>query len=72
MPQKQNAERVGNYVVTPLTKSAEHGLFAASVSIRRGMYDRIFQFIPSFACDMQAAQYALAEGRNMVLRNQLG
>lgn len=72
MLKKQNAERVGNYVVTPLTKSSDSGLFAASVSIRRGVYDRIVRFIPRFACDIQATQYALAEGRSMVLQNRLG
>lgn len=71
MLEKQNAERVGNYVVTPLTKTTDVGV-TASVSIRRGVYDRIFRFIPCFPCDAQAAQYALAQGRSMVLQNQLG
>ncbi|WP_376738310.1 hypothetical protein [Diaphorobacter nitroreducens] len=71
MLEKQNAERVGNYVVTPLTKTTNVGV-TASVSIRRGMYDRIFRFLPSFPCDTQAVQYALAQGRRMVLHNQLG
>lgn len=71
MSQVLTAERVGNYVVTPLTKSTDSGLFAAAVSIRRGMHDRIFRFIPHFASDARATQYALAEGRSMVLRNQL-
>jgi len=72
MHQEPNAERVGHYLVTPLTQSTDHGLFAAAVSIRRGVYDRIFKFIPRFASDVQATQYALAEGRSMVLQNQLG
>ena len=71
MLEKQNAERVGNYVVTPLTKTTNVGV-TASVSIRRGMYDRIFRFLPSFPCDAQAVQYAMAQGRRMVLHNQLG
>ncbi|BCN38107.1 hypothetical protein ALDI51_14260 [Alicycliphilus denitrificans] len=71
MLEKQNAECVGNYIVTPLTKSTNAGV-AASVSIRRGMYDRIFRFVPHFACDAQAVQYALAQGRSMVLQGQLG
>ena len=70
MLEKQNAERVGNYVVTPLTRTTDAGV-TASVSIRRGVYDRIFRFIPAFACHAQAAQYALAQGRSMVLQNQL-
>lgn len=71
MQDKQHAERVGNYVVTPLTQTTDTGV-TASVSIRRGMYDRIFRFIPSFPCNAQAAQYALLQGRSMVLHNQLG
>lgn len=71
MLEKQNAERVGDYVVTPLTKLTDVGV-TASVSIRRGIYDRIFRFVPRFTCNVQAAQYALAQGRLMVLQNQLG
>ncbi|QIL44806.1 hypothetical protein G7045_11320 [Acidovorax sp. HDW3] len=67
-----HTERVGDYVVTPLAKSTEQGFFIASVSIRRGVYDRIFRFIPRFSCAAQAAQYALTEGRSLVLSNQLG
>lgn len=65
-------ERVGDYVVTPLPSLPEQGSFAAAVSIRRGVYDRIFRFIPRFASAAQATQYALAEGRSLVLRQQLG
>lgn len=71
MHPKHNVERVGDYIVTPLTHSTEQGLFAASVSIRRGMYDRIFRFIPRFSCAAQALQYALVEGRSMALLNRL-
>lgn len=67
----KNIERVGNYVVTALIKLTESGQFAAAVSIRRGMHDRIFRFIPRFASDAGAARYALDEGRSMVLHNQL-
>lgn len=72
MQKTQNAERVGDYVVTPLTKPADSGNFAASVSIRRGAYDRIFKFVPRFSSDVQATQYALKEGRSLVLQKQLG
>lgn len=71
MLEKQYTERVGEYIVTPLTKLTDAGI-AASVSIRRGMYDRIFRFVPRFTCDIQAVQYALAQGRSMVQLNQLG
>lgn len=71
MSEEKNIERIGRYVVTALTQSTEVG-FSASVSIRRGNYDRIFRFFPRFACDSQAIQYALTEGRSMVLQGQLG
>lgn len=64
-------ERVGNYVVTALTQSNHSGKVTASVSIRRGKYDRIFRFIPQFDNTGSASKYALAEGRCMVLENQL-
>ena len=41
-------ERVGNYVVTPLTQTTHNGQIEAAVSIRRGKYDRIFRFIELF------------------------
>ena len=72
MSKTPNTECVGNYVVTPLIKIIGPDLFAASVSIRRGVYDRIFRFIPNFASSAAATQYALAEGRSMVLHNQMG
>ena len=65
------SECVRNHVVTPLVKTLGPELFAASVSIRRGAYDRIFRFIPSFQSRAAAAQYALAAGRTMVLQDQL-
>jgi hypothetical protein len=71
MSAEKNTEQVGRYVVTPFAKSTEVG-FCASVSIRRGNYDRIFRFLPRFACDSQAIQYALTQGRSMVLQGQLG
>ncbi len=72
MPDTSNTEQVGHYVVTPLTRTIDGGTFSASVSIRRGMHDRVFRFIPRFACDAQAVQYALTQGRSMVLLGQLG
>ncbi len=72
MTETQKTERVGNYVVTPLAQATDAGTFAASVSIRRGTYDRIFRFIPRFACNVQALHYALAQGRSMVLQARLG
>ncbi|MEG0053975.1 MAG: hypothetical protein RR473_06945 [Comamonas sp.] len=67
----QITERVGNYVVTPLTQITHSGKVAAAVSIRRGKYDRIFSFIEQFDSQSIANKYALTEGRSMVLCNQL-
>ena len=64
-------ERVGSYLVTPLVKSNDSGQFLASVSIRRGAYDRIFRFASSFPTSALAMQHALVEGRVMVLANEL-
>jgi len=62
---------VGRYLVTPMTKLTETGQYAASVSIRRGMHDRVFRLIPRFDSAARAAVYALAQGRAFVLNNQL-
>ncbi|RYF52623.1 MAG: hypothetical protein EOO27_28150 [Comamonadaceae bacterium] len=62
---------VGKYLVTPLARITPSGDFAASVSIRRGMHDRIFRFIPRFDSQGLAMQYALTQGQTMVLQNQL-
>ena len=71
MLQQKIKEQVGNYVVTPLSHIDGSGLFASTVSIRRGVYDRIFRFIPQFASEALANNYALAQARTMVLSNQL-
>lgn len=67
----QNTFTVGKFLVTPLTKITDSGDYAASVSIRRGMYDRIIRFIPRFQTDALATRYARRQGRSMVLQNQL-
>jgi len=65
------AHEVGQYLVTPMTKLTDSGQYAASVSIRRGMHDRVFRLIPHFDSAARAARYALAQGRHFVLNNQL-
>ena len=42
-----SAEYVGFYLVTPLRQYADSGTFGACVSIRRGVYDRIFEIYPA-------------------------
>ncbi|MGA0569711.1 hypothetical protein ACO2Q9_03225 [Variovorax sp. VNK109] len=58
---------VGKFVVTPLTRLMPTGSYSASVSIRRGMYDRVFRFVPTFSCDKQAQRYAIHHGRSLAL-----
>ncbi|MET4579423.1 hypothetical protein [Ottowia thiooxydans] len=66
------AQNIGRYLVTPITRRTESGLYQASVSIRRGMHDRIFRFIPQFCSDSGAQLYALDQARSMVLNRQIG
>ncbi|WP_325343934.1 hypothetical protein [Xylophilus sp.] len=62
---------IGRFAVTPLTRLTAAGDYIASVSIRNGMHDRVFRFIPRFDSDASARRYAALEGRRMVLDNQL-
>lgn len=71
MLQKNITEQIGRYVVTPLTQPSSSGQFLAAVSIRRGSYDRVIRFIPHFSSESLASNYALAEGRSMVLNQRL-
>lgn len=66
-----HTHEVGSYLVTPMTKRIEDGQYAASVSIRRGMHDRVFRLIPRFDSATRAMRYALSQGRQLVLNNQL-
>lgn len=38
---------VGHYLITPLTRVTDQGDYAASVSLRRGSYDRVYRFFPA-------------------------
>lgn len=69
--QLPNIHQVGHYLVTPITRATDCGQFLASVSIRRGMHDRVFRFIPLFDSAGRAGVYALAQGRLFVQRNEL-
>ena len=69
--QISQAHEVGKYLVTPMARLNEAGRYSASVSIRRGMHDRVFRLIPNFESAASAACYALAQGRLFVQNNQL-
>lgn len=66
-----SAHQVGTYLVTPMTKLTPSGQYAASVSVRRGTYDRIFGLLPVFDDAARALGYALAQGRRFVTTGQL-
>lgn len=68
---QNNTIAVGKYLVTPLTKLIGADAYAASVSIRRGMHDRVFRLLPRFASEAQALGYALDQGRRMAAHSQL-
>lgn len=57
----------GKFLITPLSRPAQAGGFAASLSIRRGQgratHDRIYTFKPAFKCRDSALRYAAAQGR---------
>ncbi|MBP7568308.1 MAG: hypothetical protein KA795_20100 [Burkholderiaceae bacterium] len=71
MTNPTHAQTIGRYLVTPITRLTDAGLYAASVSIRRGMHDRIYRFTQRFTSDSAAMQYAMTQARSMVLGNRL-
>lgn len=58
--------QVGKYLVSPLTRRAVCGRYAASVSIRSGRgsmtHDRVLRLLPLFNSSEEAARHASAEG----------
>ena len=58
---------VGKFLITPLTRAVENGLFTASLSIRRGQgtqtHDHIYSFKPEFDSLEGALMYAAAQGK---------
>jgi hypothetical protein len=64
-----NTLSLGKYLLSPLIKQTEAGLFAASISVRSGRgsgtHDRIYRFLSPFASHDEALQFALAQGRSL-------
>ncbi len=60
---------VGHYLITPLTRVTDQGDYAASVSLRRGKYDRVYRFFPRFACAESALSFALAQARALLTQD---
>lgn len=58
---------LGNFRITPLTRSNDAGHHTALLSIRRGegsqTYDRVYTFKPEFETQDSALMYAAAQGR---------
>lgn len=61
---------VGHYLITPLSRVTDQGDYAASVSLRRGSYDRVYRFFPRFACAESALSFALAQARALLTQDQ--
>ena len=61
---------VGKFLVSPLARFTEAGDYAASLSIRSGRgtgtLDRVFRFLPRFACRQDALQYALTQSTGLL------
>ncbi|MBN9409443.1 MAG: hypothetical protein J0H69_09870 [Burkholderiales bacterium] len=60
------AQTMGRYLVTPMSRLTEAGLYQASVSIRRGMHDRVYRFVPRFRTDRRAMLYAMSQARALL------
>ena len=63
----------GKFLLTPLSRSAGHKRYTASLSIRRGQgsqtQDSVYTFKPEFDCRDSALAYAVAQGHGW-LRGQ--
>jgi hypothetical protein len=66
---------VGNFRITPLSRSHDAGHHTAVLSIRRGegsqTNDRIYTFKPEFKCQDSALMYAAAQGRDWMINPSL-
>lgn len=64
----------GKYLITPLSRVAQSGLYTASVSIRRGQgrstNDRIYTFEPEFSSRESALLHAATQGRHWIQHPQ--
>ncbi|MFZ4552213.1 MAG: hypothetical protein ACOYNB_10345 [Aquabacterium sp.] len=60
------AQTVGRFALSPLTRQTEDGQYAASLSIRSGRgsgtHDRVYRFTPLFPTAQAAARFALDQG----------
>lgn len=65
----QSPVSVGHYLITPLTRVTDQGDYAASVSLRRGKYDRVYRFFPRFACAQGALDFAMAQARALLTQD---
>lgn len=63
IPTHEQAFSTGKYLVSPMTRMNDSGLYTALVSIRNGSHDRVFRFTPQFASSEDAVRYAIDEAR---------
>lgn len=64
---KTPMHEVAGFQVTPMAKLNAAGQYAASVSLRRGLHDRVYRLLPNFDDAQLAEQYALEQGRLIAL-----
>ena len=64
----------GKYLITPLSRRIDSGLYTSSVSIRSGRgsgtHDRIFRFVCEFASRELALLHAVAQGHDWLRQNR--
>lgn len=62
---------VGDFRITPLSRSHGNGQYTAVLSIQRGQgsqtHDRVYAFKPEFKTQDSALMYAAAQGRYWLL-----
>lgn len=67
----QKTITIGKYAVTPLSHQTRGGDYCSSVSIRRGVYDRVYSFERRFGSRDRADEYALSQASAMMGGNSL-
>lgn len=64
------AQQIGKYLISPLTKPLDNGWYACSVSIRsgsgQGTTDRVVRLTRLFRDRLAAADYAMSEGMQWI------
>lgn len=71
---QDKAFSAGKYLITPLSRRIDSGLYTSSVSIRSGRgsgtHDRIYRFVCEFASRELALLHAVAQGHDWLRQNR--